>query len=268
MSSTQPLKQKIRSALEKSLNLIGLEAFIRTKNNKFDWVLFDKKMLSRYFQSDRRIALYKEGLSRANMELTDNFSKEQRFFVLQQMVQKTIEKRIEGDFVECGCWRGHSTYMISKLLQSAGFKGTLHVFDSFEGGLSDKTHRDKNLRYQLTQKEDLNEKFSVASTMEEVQHNLKDFPFVKLYKGWIPERFPEVNNKNFAFVHIDVDLYQPTKDTLDFFFPRLNKSGCIVIDDYGLCQFDGCQEAVDEYFKDRKVELFFEEPLGGCFIIK
>jgi hypothetical protein len=269
MSPVQPLKQQFRAGLEKSLNLIGLEAFIRTKSQKFDWLSFDKKMLSRYFRSgDPRVTLYQEGLIKTKMESTDNFSKEQRFFILQQIVQQTIKNNILGDYVECGCWRGHSTYIIAKLLQRAGFKGTFHVFDSFEGGLSDKTNKDKNLRQELTQQENLQEKLYFASTFEEVGNNLKEFPFVKLYKGWVPDRFPEVKDKNFAFVHVDVDLYQPTKDSLEFFYPRLKESGGIVVDDYGLSQFDGCQAAVDELLKELRPKLFLEEPLGGCVIIK
>ena len=52
---------------------------------------------------------------------------------------------------------------------------------------------------------------------------LKDFNFIKTYKGWIPERFDEVKDRTFSFVHIDVELYQPTYDSLEFFFPRLKK---------------------------------------------
>ena len=39
--------------------------------------------------------------------------------------------------------------------------------------------------------------------------------------GWIPDRFVEVKNKKFSFINIDVDIYEPTKKSLEFFFPRL-----------------------------------------------
>ena len=94
------------------------------------------------------------------------------------------------------------------------------------------------------------------------------FNFVKFYKGWIPERFKEVENKKFQFVNIDVDLYQPTYDSFEFFFPRLVEGGVIHCDDYNISQFPGCKDAVDEYLKDKKVNLFYESPFGGCFIIK
>jgi O-methyltransferase len=262
------LKQTIRSGIEKSFYAMGFKAFLRTKDKKYDWVLLDKNMLSRYVKEDDRVNLYEEGQRKTGMGFSENVSKEARFFILQQMVSWVLEKKIEGDFAECGCWKGHSTYVISSLLRKSGFNGTLHVFDSFEGGLSDKTQKDKNLRFEMSREEDLKEKLYFSSTEEELRKNLKDFPFVKFYKGWIPKRFADVNNVHFAFAHIDVDLYQPTKDSLNFFYPRLRKSGCLVIDDYGLSQFDGCETAVKEFLADNKVELFFESPLGGCFIIK
>ena len=44
--------------------------------------------------------------------------------------------------------------------------------------------------------------------------NLMDCRDFTLMKGWIPTRFQEVADRHFAFVHIDVDLYEPTRDSL------------------------------------------------------
>ena len=75
-------------------------------------------------------------------------------------------------------------------------------------------------------------------------------------------------NLKFSFVHIDVDLYQPTLDCLEFFFPKLVSGGIIVCDDYNSSQFPGAKNAWDYYFKDKKINLFYEQPFGGCFLIK
>ena len=97
---------------------------------------------------------------------------------------------------------------------------------------------------------------------------LENFNFVKLYKGWIPDRFEEVSGKKFSFAHIDVDLYEPTRDSLEFFFPRLVEGGSIVVDDYGMSQFPGCKKAVDEFLNRNECKLFYEMPAGGCFMMK
>jgi hypothetical protein len=97
---------------------------------------------------------------------------------------------------------------------------------------------------------------------------LKEFSFVKTYNGWIPKRFKEVDDKSFSLVHVDVDLFAPTFDTVDFFFPRLVKGGAIICDDYNSSQFPGAKDAWDKYFKNQKFDFFYESPFGGCFIIK
>ena len=97
---------------------------------------------------------------------------------------------------------------------------------------------------------------------------LEKFDFVKIYKGWIPKRFKEVENCKFSFVHIDVDLFEPTLNSLEFFFPRLSDGGIIVCDDYNSLEFDGAKKAWDNFFLNKKVSLNFAPSLGSSFIIK
>ena len=262
------IKKNIRIGLETVFGLLGVEAHLATKSDKNDRILFDKNMLSSFYNKNMRIKLYYEGLKRANVEWTDNFSKQCRFYSLQQIVEYVMGKELDGEFAECGCWKGHSAFIISKILSENNYKNLFHIFDSFSGGLSDKMSEDKNARYQLSEEQIESEAKIFASTEDEVRNTLSEFAFVKLYKGWIPERFNEVQSRKFSFVHIDVDLYQPTLKSLEFFYPRLLTGGCIVIDDYGLTQFPGCKKAVDIFLSKNRHEMFYEIPVGGCFIIK
>ena len=53
------------------------------------------------------------------------------------------------------------------------------------------------------------------------------FQYIKVgYK-----KFYKVKNKKFSLIHIDVDLYKPTFDSLSFFYPKLCKGGVILCDD-------------------------------------
>ena len=88
-----------------------------------------------------------------------------------------------------------------------------------------------------------------------------------LYKGWIPERFKDVSELQFRFVHIDVDLFQPTKDAIEFFYPRMVKGGVIVCDDYGFDTCPGATKAMDEFF-DSKVESVIHLTTGTGLVIK
>lgn len=198
----------------------------------------------------------------------DNPYKQLRFYSLQNVFQNVMDKKIDGAIVECGVWKGHSAHILLSMLLINKQKKSFHIFDSFEGGLSDKVLEDKNQRYNLSKKQIKAEKMSFYSTEEQVKSTLKKFDNVNYYKGWIPARFNEVKDKEFCFIHIDVDLYQPTLDSLNFFYPKLNVGGAIVIDDYGISQFPGARKAVDEFLTINKPSFFYKVPFGSCFIIK
>ncbi len=95
---------------------------------------------------------------------------------------------------------------------------------------------------------------------------MREFPFARLYKGWIPERFEEVADIRFCFLHIDVDIYQPTRDALRFFYERMNPGGLILFDDYGYTTAPGERLAVDEFFADKPEEPILL-PTGQAFVL-
>ena len=75
-------------------------------------------------------------------------------------------------------------------------------------------------------------------------------------------------DRQFILVHMDVDLYEPYRDSIEFFFPRLVEGGAMVFDDYGLTQFPGAKLAIDEAMDIMKPSLFYKIPTGGAFLIK
>ena len=218
-------------------------------------------------EDNRLMKLYWEGLKKAKGEWSDNFSKKLRYYSLFQMVEYVLKKKLQYDFVECGCWNGHSTWALSKLIQNSEQKINFHIFDSFEGGYSQLQNEDNNLLRNLSKEEIRRQKEHFSSDEKFVRGILGEFNFLKFYKGWIPQRFSEVENKKFQFVHIDVDLYQPTYDSLKFFFHRLIDGGVIVCESYNMSELPGANKAF-EYLKDKKINFFYESPFGGCFLIK
>jgi len=138
-----------------------------------------------------------------------------------------------------------------------------HIFDSFEG-LSEPTNIDLETRHGSKKWK----KGDLAASIEETQKNLNIFQNIFYYKGWIPDRFSEVANLQFALVHIDVDLYQPTYDCLEFFYERMVPGGIILCDDYGSSKCPGAKKAFDKFVSD-KIELtVIHLPTGQGFIIK
>lgn len=79
-------------------------------------------------------------------------------------------------------------------------------------------------------------------------------------QGHFPESLlPEDSALKFAYVSIDVDLYQPMLEGLRFFYPRLAEGGAMMLHDYNCPSFTGCHKAVIDFEKEngplRKVPL-------------
>ena len=99
-----------------------------------------------------------------------------------------------------------------------------------------------------------------------VQKALSGFSNFEFHPGWIPDRFADVADRKFSFVHIDVDLAEPTLASLAFFYPRMQAGGIIVCDDYGQGTSPGATEAVDRFLAT-KPERMLMLPDGGGFMI-
>jgi len=223
--------------------------------------------------NDPALSLYFDADKRANPDddrTGDDFLKERRYDTLYHMVSHVLARGIEGDFAECGCKHGHSTAMIADLMQAAKSDANLWVFDSFEGGLSDKNEQDRtNNLADTDDQKTKTQKERFSSQISHVQNVFENQPFVNLVKGWIPDTFtPDMASKKFAFAHVDVDLYEPTKASIEFFYDRMPVGGVIVVDDYNSATFPGARTAVEEFLSVNTPTFFIPSQLMGCVIVK
>tara|TARA_Y100000310_G_scaffold343340_1_gene450500 strand:- start:1810 stop:2460 length:651 start_codon:yes stop_codon:yes gene_type:complete len=80
---------------------------------------------------------------------------------------------------------------------------------------------------------------------------------LELIKGDICKTIPEYIKKEpslkISLLNLDPDIYEPSVTTLEYLWPRIVKGGILILDDYG--KFTGETTAVDEYFKDKDVEI-------------
>jgi hypothetical protein len=186
-------------------------------------------------------------------EGSSNFNSDRRWMVLQLI---RLVEGVPGDTAECGVYNGTTSGLICRANENSGHDRTHFAFDSFEG-LSEPTATDGS----HWKKGDLN------CTLEEAKNNLREFKRLVLLKGWIPSRFSEVDHRRFAFVHIDVDLYKPTLESIKFFYPRLLPGAILICDDYGSSLCPGATKAIDNYLSD-KLEKMVAMSGGGGFMIK
>ncbi len=182
---------------------------------------------------------------------------DRRFTLIQ--LARTV-RNLRGSTAECGVLGGVGSAMICKTLEGTYQGDERHWgFDSFEG-LPEPEKID--IGPQSWQK-----KGSLAIAPQVALKNLDDFEFCTLVKGWIPQCFEPARDQRFRLVHIDLDLYQPTVDSLEFFYPRMEPSGVFVMDDYGHLTCPGVRQAVDEFFRD-KPETVIESVCGTAFLFR
>jgi O-methyltransferase len=176
-----------------------------------------------------------------------------RKWALWQLLRLTTA--VEGDTAECGVFEGASSWLICTSNADLGRKH--HLFDSFEGisapGSADGT---------FWRRGDL----SASEVL--VARNLAPFVgSIEFHRGWIPTRFADVSELRFSFVHIDVDLFQPTRDSISFFYDRMNPGAVVLCDDYAFSTCPGATRAIDAFLAD-KPEKMLSLPDGGGFFIK
>lgn len=183
--------------------------------------------------------------------------KEDRCYIIHKFCQHCLH--LEGDFAECGVYKGGTAFLMAYTLENNSVRNKqLHLFDTFVG-MPDIADEEPN-GHKKGHFGDI--------SLDEVKNYFKIFPFTIFYPGFIPETFKKIKDGKFAFVHIDVDLYQTTKDCCDFFYNRMVSGGVIIFDDYGFpdYKFTG-KRAVDEFFGSKP-----ESPIvlrtGQCIIIK
>jgi O-methyltransferase len=178
--------------------------------------------------------------------------------LLFSVARSVAARKLPGDTAECGVRFGKSSFFVLNGLRDA--ERQHHLCDSFEG-LSEPGDRDA----ETGGRRDAWRAGDLAADEAIVHEQLKDFPQCRFHRGWIPDCFVGLETRQFAMVHIDVDLYEPTLAAFEFFYPRLVRGAVMVCDDYGFASCPGARQAVDEYFAGR-ADVPIELPSGQALI--
>lgn len=176
-----------------------------------------------------------------------------------------LDQGIEGDFVECGVWRGGNAIAAAEIFKLYKSNKSIWLFDTFKGmtapTLSDFRLSDGNAakaRYNSGLKETHNE-WCYAS-IEDVRRNFMNRGLTSniiFVQGDVCQTLDRetVPNK-ICVLRLDTDWYDSTKKELDILYPKLSTGGCLIIDDYG--HWSGSKKATDEYFQELKNRPFFQ----------
>lgn len=163
----------------------------------------------------------------------------------------SLVEGIQGDVVECGVASGLSLVALATLVKNGKTMRHIWGFDSFEG-LPSPTQEDLSSPKSRAKRG----LFSEASE-EIVLHNLKisglDDTFINnhitLIKGWLQETLPKYDGNGIVFLHVDVDLYDSCRVTLENLWPKVIAGGIAAFDEYHAPEYwPGEKKATDEYY--------------------
>jgi len=171
------------------------------------------------------------------IKATRNYQDKVRLYTFWLQIDRLSREGVSGDFAELGVYKGHS----AKLIHLMAPQRILHLFDTFNGFTS------LDLKQETGEATEYNEKsFADTSLTKVLSYIAADQSYLKAHSGYFPETTKDLHDTRYAFVHIDADLYLPTKAGLDYFYPKLNPGGVIIVHDYNH-KWEGLCKAVDEF---------------------
>jgi len=182
-----------------------------------------------------------------------------RCYEIWKLVEQ-VSKLKEGACIEIGTWKGGTGGIIAKSAELFGISDSVYLCDTFTGVV--KAGSEDSV-YEGGEHSDASREL-----VEDLLENILKVDNVKILQGIFPDDTSDkIENEKFRFCHIDVDVYQSSKDAVEWVWERLVPHGVIVYDDYGYHECDGITKHVEEQMnmEDRMV---FYNLNGHAVIIK
>jgi O-methyltransferase len=179
----------------------------------------------------------------------------QRLDNLQYCVTEVLRRRVPGDIIETGVWRGGATILMRAVLKAYGdTERIVWVADSFQG-----LPKPDPARYPADAGDRHWTFTPLVVSLEEVKANFARFGLlddqVRFLVGWFRDTLPSAPIDRLAVLRIDGDMYESTMDVLRHLYPKLSIGGYVIIDDYAL---RGCKAAVEDYRKQNGISETLE----------
>ena len=160
--------------------------------------------------------------------------------------------QLDGDFVECGCYKGTGVKTVVDYLGGTAFPKPFWAYDLFEHGPDDIHHAQKE---------------HSPGLYDDVRARFRDYPGVRIIRGRIPEVFVGQSPERIAYLHLDLNQAPAEIATLDALFDRVVSGGIIILDDYEWSSYRPQKLAEDPWFEARSYRVF-PLPTGQGMVLK
>lgn len=160
--------------------------------------------------------------------------------------------RVEGDLVECGCYKGTTARILYDVAGLADSPRRLFLYDLFDDAEDVARHAMPDHGPDLEAR--VRERFA----------GLKN---VIITQGSVPESLAQASPEQIAFLHVDMNNVTAEIGALEALFDRVAPGGVIVLDDYGWTAYESQMAAERKWFADRGYYVL-ELPTGQGMVIK
>ena len=163
---------------------------------------------------------------------------------------------LEGDFVECGVWKGFCSAVIADYLDFGTLSKSFFLYDTFQG-----------IPAELDSEKHNSPLFAEEGLYEKVVARFRQHPNVRVVKGAVPHSFEQAAPEKIAFLHLDMNSSKSEIAALEVLFERIVPGGLLVFDDYGWTGYVAQQLAEDDFMAERGHSIL-ELPTGQGLLIK
>jgi O-methyltransferase len=191
----------------------------------------------------------RDGGYEGKTETAIRFREEQdlRLSSVRMLAEEIRKGAIEGAIAELGVYQGELAVELNRLFPDR----RIVLFDTFEGFAASDIEKEEAYANETHRHRD----FSNTS-VELVRGRLPHPETAEFIAGFFPESLEQLKDRDeirFAMVSLDPDLYEPVRQGLVYFYPRMSPGGVIVIHDYNSTQYPGVRSAVQEYCRERSL---------------
>jgi hypothetical protein len=185
-------------------------------------------------------------------------------YALYQAACYVAQVGIEGDFAECGVWKGGSSMIVAlAFLRLNGANRKLYLYDTYDGmpglGGNDENVGDHPFKFVMNFASQLRGGHAgiLYAPLDDVRRNMQSTGYpsdlIEIVKGLVESTIPRRAPEQISLLHLDSDLYESTYHELTHLYPRLAKGGVLMIDDYG--SWKGSRKATDQYFAENGISM-------------
>ena len=176
-------------------------------------------------------------------------------------IKQLCKLNVSGDYLEVGVWRGGLSALVGMTFaRHSQLSRTLYLADTYEG--MPKTVKEDNF-YKGGE---------LADTSVEIVTSLFqscDLTNQKVLKGYFPDDTAIlIGGNHFAYVHIDVDIFESAKKSFDYVWPKMSINGMVVFDDYGYSSTEGVTSLIDNYISSIVDAMVIFNMGGQAIVIK